>query len=249
MKESILKLRLEAQKVDKELAMAEAELSRQTKETNESKNRRDQLQEELHFAESRTRTIRNNLRKCHYDVMKAREKFNVDNNLLAELQHDKALVTEDKAKVAAVVKVAQRRMRAWQVIQQTQRDNSPEKQQLILAQQRVASLKVRRDSLIHLPGTLANLRIQIDSLVRLKAELEMEANTRQEVFKELRNEVHRAHQDVKVYQQRKEDYVRRLQSDLEQVCARNARLASELSQIEAEVIKMKDKLEARGRSY
>ncbi|XP_045583035.1 tropomyosin-1 [Procambarus clarkii] len=250
MQDSVMKLRLEAQKVDEQLTAAEAKAAQSTKQLQEANKRYNHLLEEQDLIESRTRSTRNNLRKCHESFLIERERINNANTRLAELQHKKTIVKDDIARLEVVAKVVERRMNAWEEILKTRRmRNTPEEEQVIQARQSVASLREHRDSLKGMVGKLPRLRDQVDSLTQRKDHLEKRASMQHESLKEVQDELHRANQDVRVYQRRDNDHVRRLQNDRDQVSARNARLAMELSQMEENVTKIRDRLEAGWRPH
>lgn len=72
-----------------------------------------------------------------------------------------------------------------------------------------------------------------------------QAQSPDESFQSLREETEAAQQDVRAYQRRNKDYMEKLKAQLGCLSARNARMNLDLSGVEKEVCKIRDRIEGK----
>ncbi|XP_042868451.1 uncharacterized protein LOC122250844 [Penaeus japonicus] len=245
MEETLRRLEEEHKKAEAEAHAAEGEAAEAKASWSEARRHHETLQKKHRAMEARIRHLQSELAQQQALSAEHRQGMATACLLLAHEEEIKAAVKEADSQTAGLDSVARMHMGYYDMVQQKCLATSSLSQQVLKARARVMSLKTHLKSFKHSPCMVEPLMLQIQHLKEAVQSLRQQAQSPDESFQSLREETEAAQQDVRAYRRRNKDYMEKLKAQLGCLSARNARMNLDLSGVEKEVCKIRDRIEGK----
>ncbi|XP_063610021.1 plectin-like [Penaeus indicus] len=240
--ETLRRLEQEHRKAAADVQAAEGERAEAQAALAEAKRALQSLQKRHSDEEARGRALQHELLQQQSSSERRRQTIAGVSASLAEEEAVRAAGGDADATAASLDSVARMRMASYEMVQQECLAKDRLHQQVMQARARVASLKSRLQAFRHSPGSVEPLRSQIRHLEEAVLALRRQVSNPDDALQALREQTKAAQQDVRSYRRRNEDHIAELKTALECAHAHNSRLNLELSRLEREVCRMRDRL-------
>ncbi|XP_063864667.1 chromosome partition protein Smc-like isoform X3 [Scylla paramamosain] len=244
MKEAVKKLCVEAVKVEEELKEAEAEASLMKSSLATAKQQNQKLKDKLGYLESQKTKVDNDFQTSGEDIICLVQKLETLTTCLATFQIEKNILKNCSINRENIKEIVVQRMKDWKLAIDSECGITSEEKTLTDAQQKVTSLRYKRDALLSIPEKVSFLQKSLDDCMKNKRFLKREVEMLQGCLMKKEQQLNHIRQEVHVYEQRNQDHASRLRREIDEVSAHNAWLSLELSQIEAKVTYLRDQTEA-----
>ncbi|XP_047492340.1 polyamine-modulated factor 1-binding protein 1-like [Penaeus chinensis] len=242
MEDTLRRLEQEHRRAGADVQAAEGERAEARAALAEAKRALQSLQKRHSDEEARGRALQHELLQQHSSSERRRQMIASVSGSLAEEEAVRAAGADADSTTTSLDSVARMRMASYEMVQQKCLAKDRLHQQVLQARARVTALKSRLQAFRHSPGSVEPLKSQIRYLEEAVLSLRQQVSNPDDALQSLREQTKAAQQDVRAYRRRNEDHIAELKTALECAHAHNSRLNLELSRLEREVCRLRDRL-------
>lgn len=170
------KLCVEAVKVEEELKEAEAEATLKKKSLDVAQLQNQELKGELGFLENQKHKTDNDFKNSGEDIAYLMQKLEALTTCLIAFQVEKKFIKNISTNRENIKETVVQRMKDWKISVDNEFGFTSEEKTLTDAQQKVASLKYKRDALLNVPEKVSFLQKSLNDHLKNKGFLKKEVS-------------------------------------------------------------------------